>query len=155
MLFVTLRIEFKTILLFLYLYNALWETYVHDWNPHCAYQHFLCRIAAPYFDFCCYFKSVKNLGLPVCLLSVSRRIQFKAHVELVNVITMKRTTRLLSDRKKEGCLTVPLSWCNALMLFQLGALNLDDICLLLNVNFGLVRIFERCFIALYVHLCPP
>lgn len=58
----------------------------------------------------------------VCYLS--RRIQFKTHHESVHVITMKRGTRLLSDRKKEGCLTVPLSWCNALMLFQLGAFEL-------------------------------
>jgi len=82
-------------------------------------------------------------------------IQFKAHDESVHVITMKRGTRLLSDRKKEGCLTVPLSWCNALMFFQLGALNLDYIYLLVNVNFGLVWIFERYLIALYLHLCPP
>lgn len=90
----------------------------------------------------------------VCL-SMSRRIQFKAHDESVHVITMKRGTRLLSDKKKEGCLTVPLSWCNALMLFQVGALNLEYIHLLVNVNFGLVRIFERYVIALYLHLCPP
>jgi uncharacterized membrane protein len=100
-------------------------------------------------------KSVKNLGLPVCLLSMSRKIQFKAHNEPVHVITMKRGTRLLSGRKKEGRLTVPLSWCNALMLFQLGTLNLDYIYLRANVNFGLVRIFERYLISLYLHLRPP
>lgn len=86
---------------------------------------------------------------------MSRRIQFKAHDESVHVITMKRGTRLLSDGKKEGCLTVPLSWCNALMLFQLCALNLDYIYLLVNVNRVLVRIFERYVIALYSHLCSP
>lgn len=58
---------------------------------------------------------------------MSRRIQFKAHDESVHVKTMKRGTRLLSDGKKDGCLSVPLSWCNALMLVQIGALNLDYI----------------------------
>jgi len=86
---------------------------------------------------------------------MSRRIQLKAHDESVHVITMKRGTRLLSDRKKEWRLTVPLSWCNVLMLFQLGALNLDYIYLRANVNFALVRIFERYLIALYLHLRPP